>query len=98
MNYNRNYNRNRNNLSDILAAVFGLGIGGLGIVAILIIFLGNVILGAFTWPAAFNAIAQWANKAQDFVWWHGALFAFVPVLGRWWVGLLIFLAFKFFIL
>ena len=55
----------------------GISFGCLGI-----ILLFNCILGAVLWPYTINSWLVFAGKEAAIVWWHGALFAWVPGLGQ----------------
>ena len=56
---------------------FGVSFGCLGIILLL-----NCIIGAVLWPYTINSCLVFMDKGAQIVWWHGALFAWLPIIGQ----------------
>ena len=64
-------------MNRLFAMIFGFQF-----LFILFILFLNALLGAVLWPYSINHWINWADGHGEFLWWHGALLAFIPGIGQ----------------
>ena len=79
-----------NKLTDKLLGACTLVFAASGIFALLALAFINVILAAWLYPDAINSILASLGKPQGALWYYCMLIGFIPVVGRWYITLLVY--------